>query len=112
MEVYKIKNKDNKFSTGGYSPRFTKNGKTWNSRSSLNNHLSQIAGFFDYVDCYLITFGEEGIKEEKIIPIIQEIKKKYYENHKKRYGYYYGYYDNKKENAFIETYNKFLQLEE
>jgi len=37
--VYKIKRQDGLFSTGGYTPRWNKKGKTWNTLGALNSHL-------------------------------------------------------------------------
>lgn len=109
MKVYKIKNKDGRFSRGGYQIDFTKNGKTWNIKGALNNHISQIAGLFDYIDCTIVELSDDGIKEYPAIPWVQEIKIKKYENHKDKYGYY-CYYDNKKEQEFIKDYEKFKAL--
>lgn len=40
--VYRIKNKDGLYSSGGQNPRFSKNsGKVWTSLGRLKNHLRQ-----------------------------------------------------------------------
>lgn len=42
MNAFKIKDsKTGKFSTGGASPNWTKNGKVWGSISHLKSHLRQ-----------------------------------------------------------------------
>lgn len=41
MKIYKIRNKDGKYSTGGTNPSFSKDGKTWSQRA-LNAHLTLI----------------------------------------------------------------------
>ena len=42
--VYKIKNKNGLYSSGGTSPRFVKDGKCWGSIRQLKNHLRQFYG--------------------------------------------------------------------
>lgn len=44
MKVYKIRDQNGLYSTGGQSPEFNKNGKTWNNIGHVKNHLRQ---FFD-----------------------------------------------------------------
>ncbi len=44
MKVYKIRDENGLYSTGGMNPSFTKAGKTWNNIGHLKNHLRQ---FFD-----------------------------------------------------------------
>ena len=44
LVVYKIRRKsDGKFSTGGTTPSFSKNGKTWNTIGHLKSHLTGVA---------------------------------------------------------------------
>ncbi len=56
--VYKIRNKQGLYSTGGTYPNFTKGGKTWSTIGSFNNHISLIleAGHVrnPYKDCELV----------------------------------------------------------
>jgi len=42
MKIYKIRNSDGLFSTGGHRPHFQKHGKHWTSVSNLERHLFQI----------------------------------------------------------------------
>lgn len=44
MKVYRIRDENGLYSTGGTNPDFTKGGKTWNNIGHLKNHLRQ---FFD-----------------------------------------------------------------
>jgi hypothetical protein len=49
--VYKIRRRsDGLFSTGGGSPSFNKNGKTWNTRGALSNHFAVIKEYGRYRD--------------------------------------------------------------
>ena len=49
---YRIKRlSDNKFSTGGCTPRkvsFTKVGKVWSNKAALHCHLSELKSGFEY----------------------------------------------------------------
>jgi len=40
QKVYKIRNAEGLFSTGGTTPRWTKQGKTWTALNHLSAHLS------------------------------------------------------------------------
>lgn len=56
MRFYKIQNKEGKFSTGGLFPKWTKMGKTWNSKAALNSHFALLRdgkGRWPYHDCEL-----------------------------------------------------------
>lgn len=44
MKIYKIRDENGLYSTGGMNPSFTKSGKTWNNIGHLKNHIRQ---FFD-----------------------------------------------------------------
>lgn len=57
-KAYKIKRiADGKFSTGGYAPGFTKNGKTWYQASHLKSHLSLIGKSWRiYSGCELVVY--------------------------------------------------------
>jgi hypothetical protein len=52
MEVFKIKDKDGTFSTGGLYPRWTSRGKVWGSQKALKCHLRQF--------CKDLEFGEDN----------------------------------------------------
>lgn len=62
--VYKIRRKsDGLFSSGGSSPTFTKKGKVWRDRASLDKHLGMILQYPDrswgwpkYEDCEVVVF--------------------------------------------------------
>jgi hypothetical protein len=57
--VFKIRRKsDGLFSTGGYSPRFSKQGKVWSLRNHVSSHLSQFGKklWDTYFDCEVIEF--------------------------------------------------------
>lgn len=89
MIVYKIKRKsDGLYSTGGWSPGFHKNGKIWNSKGTLKNHL-RIVDRRIYKDCHILeyTITEECIDtlflEDLFNEIDQKEKQKEEENKKR-----------------------------
>lgn len=42
MRIFKIKNSDGLYSTGGTTPRWTKTGKTWVALNHLQAHLTLV----------------------------------------------------------------------
>jgi len=73
----KVKNLDDKFSTGGMWVTFTKKGKTWSTLGYLKRHFSQHkddALLKIYADCVLITVDEDSMDKtiEPLRPILIE----------------------------------------
>lgn len=48
MKVYKIRDENGLYSTGGQTPEFNKNGKIWNNIGHVKNHLRQLFDRTDY----------------------------------------------------------------
>lgn len=44
MKVYRIRDKDGRYSSGGKDPDFTKAGKTWANIGHVKNHIRQFMG--------------------------------------------------------------------
>ena len=65
MIIYRIKNKEGKYSAGGYYPNFTKKGKIWKNIGHVKLHIQQLCkkGLQIYDGCTLETME---IKEECI----------------------------------------------
>lgn len=77
--VYKIKNSEGLFSTGGYNPNWTKRGKSWGSMSALKSHLRQFChdyktdsnpyrfyrGWWNEIpkDWIVVELSEQGLRE-------------------------------------------------
>lgn len=67
--VYKIRNKQGLYSTGGAHPTFTKSGKTWKTKGALNNHFNVLfetdhwRQFDPYNGCELVEI--EVLESEK-----------------------------------------------
>jgi hypothetical protein len=72
MKVYKIRRiKDGLYSMGGTSPRWTKQGKTWNTIGHLHNHLNMFKEYnhdlrkyvstlsIDYEGCEVVVYELE-----------------------------------------------------
>lgn len=63
MVLFKIKNKEGKYSTGGLRPKFSKDGKIWDEKN-LKKHLAQfriarsVYGYaFPYKECTVEHFN-------------------------------------------------------
>lgn len=57
--IFKIRRlPDGFYSTGGITPKFSKNGKQWTSKGSLKNHLN-IVDLSYYKNCELVRFDLE-----------------------------------------------------
>jgi hypothetical protein len=53
---YKIRRSDGKFSKGGHSPQFSKEGKTWRTSVHLAGHLRQVRNLKVYSDCEVVEY--------------------------------------------------------
>ena len=67
-KVYKIRNLQGKFSTGGMNPSFTSRGKAWGSKCDIKNHLSQIKVRNDWT---VMEFSIKGIAEYPVQEFIE-----------------------------------------
>jgi hypothetical protein len=70
VTVYKIRNKQGKYSTGGSYPRFTKAGKVWTSLGALKQHLDLVTTPRVYKDCELV----ELLSEEHATPLLPVVR--------------------------------------
>lgn len=75
MKVYKIRNKNGLFSTGGTTPRWKKKGKTWTSFQYVQAHLNMICKYCEkykyldpYVNCVVV---EYSVTENLIYDIVR-----------------------------------------
>lgn len=76
--MFKIRNKEGLFSTGGMSPHFTKTGKVWRILGHVNAHLVWLRGKV-YTDCDLVeyeTIEKNVTPMTNIVAARQEIKAK------------------------------------
>lgn len=55
MPVYKIRNAQGLFSSGGMHPQFSKKGKVWTTKSALSNHISLVRGAI-YNGCVVVEY--------------------------------------------------------
>ncbi len=74
MKVYRIKNREGKFSCGGHRPYFTNKGKIWKKLGHVRIHLHGVGDEATniYKDCVLETYEitEVLIDAEPVMPII------------------------------------------
>lgn len=54
VKMYKIRNSQGLFSTGGITPTFTKIGKMWSNIGNVKNHLNTGVDIAVYDDCELV----------------------------------------------------------
>ena len=52
MKVYRIRDKDGRYSSGGQDPDFTKSGKTWANIGHVKNHIRQFMGRYRISEIY------------------------------------------------------------
>jgi hypothetical protein len=60
------RNSDGLYSTGGMSPRFTKDGKVWSQLGHLKNHLRQFDydyNLYPYKDCSVVSFRLDMVEQ-------------------------------------------------
>ena len=80
FEYFKITNDKGLFSTGGMSPRWTKNGKTWHAQGHMTNHLVQMVPWTQYLGCNIVKITPEGVEEFPVEPFLLEKMNNYYNN--------------------------------
>lgn len=88
---YKIRHKSSgRFSSGGTSPSFTKNGKTWRTLGHLKQHLKIVGRNRAYAECELVVLTREVVETEEIqsledfIDSLSAVEKKRREEERKR----------------------------
>lgn len=52
MKVYRIRDKDGRYSSGGMDPDFTKAGKTWANIGHVKNHIRQFMDRYRVSEIY------------------------------------------------------------
>lgn len=93
QKVYKIRNADGLFSTGGSSPRWDKKGKTWSGLGPLKLHLDMFQepsrqAFYKgaIVCCYELRLVElERLSAEDVLKEQNARRKKREDEYKARY---------------------------
>jgi hypothetical protein len=78
--VYKIINNENKFSTGGYDPTFTRLGKFWSNLNSLKSHLAQ---YFKHNYARPYENTDAMIVEYELVEVTRYTPREFYEMEKK-----------------------------
>ena len=83
MKVYRIRDKDGRYSSGGMDPDFTKGGKTWANIGHLKNHLRQFMDRYSYrpsrAEVYIdaeiveIEVKEEELKTTSVIDMMSDM---------------------------------------
>ena len=86
MKVYKIRDKNGLYSTGGQSPNFTQGGKTWNNIGHVKNHLRQFGRSLDiYAEAEIVCveYTEADIATYDILDFMDDINKQDFADYNK-----------------------------
>ena len=70
MKIYKIKNPQGLFSTGGATPMWTSKGKSWSSIGYIKSHLTGLRSSEYYENCNIV---EYEMIETTLMPAIEFI---------------------------------------
>lgn len=70
MKIYKIRNQEGLYSTGGSYVHWTKMGKTWQNLAHLKCHLAMLGKHLEqtYKDCKIVTFEIIEVDSNPVIP--------------------------------------------
>jgi hypothetical protein len=82
MKVFKIRDANGLYSTGGTEPEFTQGGKVWNNIGHVKSHLRQ---FVDrtckYLEVYVnaevvtIEYTEKEMSSESVLDVVENLNK-------------------------------------
>ena len=119
MKVYKIRDENGLYSTGGTSPEFNKNGKTWNNIGHVKNHLRQFfdrtsyrrnrSELYDNAEIIAIEISETEVEKQPVQDMIIEMLETDLPDYEKRRDNYGGtstYY----EEAVVDIKNHIMLL--
>lgn len=75
MKVFKIRDANGLFSTGGVNPDFTKGGKVWNNIGHVKSHLRQFLGgrdleMYAHAEIVCIEYTEKDVETYDILNYI------------------------------------------
>lgn len=80
MKLYKIRNEEGLYSSGGSRPDWTKKGKTWSNIGYIKNHIHQISdrdiSIYDNAVIVEIEIKEEEFFTYPVIDLIKSMKDK------------------------------------
>lgn len=87
MKVYRIRDSNGLYSTGGQSPEFTKGGKTWSNIGHVKNHLRQFSGrnLEVYADAEIVCveYTEKDVESYDILDFFEQLNKQDREDYEK-----------------------------
>lgn len=79
MKVFKIRDANGLYSTGGTSPEFTQGGKVWNNIGHVKSHLRQfVSRTCKYLEIYAnaevvtIEYTEKEMSTEPVLDIVEK----------------------------------------
>lgn len=89
MKVFRIRDKNGLYSTGGQSPNFTKGGKTWSNIGHVKSHLRQFDGRFLEVyaeaEIVCVEYTEKDVESFDILDFMDDLNKQDIEENTSEY---------------------------
>lgn len=78
MKVYKIRDENGLYSTGGMEPDFTKGGKTWSNIGHVKNHLRQFIDsrrleVYANAEIVVVEYTEKDVQSLDILEFLGDI---------------------------------------
>jgi hypothetical protein len=88
VKVFRIRDSNGLYSTGGQSPSFTKAGKTWSNIGHVKSHLRQFVGSRNleiYADAEIVCveYTEKDVEKFDILDFLSDLNKQDREDYEK-----------------------------
>lgn len=88
MQVFRIRDSNGLYSTGGTRPQFTKGGKTWSNIGHVKSHLRQFINSRDlelYKDAEIVCveYTEKDVETYDILNFLEDLNKQDIEEYEK-----------------------------
>jgi len=88
MKVFRIRDKNGLYSTGGQTPNFTKGGKTWSNIGHVKSHLRQFIGSRNldvYADAEIVCveYTEKDVEKYDALDFLADLNKQDQEDYEK-----------------------------
>ncbi len=102
MKVFRIRDENGLYSTGGQSPNFTHGGKTWSNIGHVKNHLRQFSGrrleVYANAEIVEVEYTEKDINSFDILDFFAEMNEQDQEDYDKS-----GYKSEWRQKSITET---------
>lgn len=89
MKVYRIRDKNGLYSTGGTSPDFTRGGKTWSNLGHVKSHLRQFSGrnleTYANAEIVCVEYTEKDVESFDVLDFMEGLNKQDIAENKSEY---------------------------